>query len=62
LSGPQLWDLLRNLEHADIPQADRDMLMAAFNALHGGQAIALPEDHIERIRELDAMFNGVKTK
>jgi hypothetical protein len=52
----ELWRALARLEHADIPAIDREMLRPAFAALHGAEAIPLPERVIKRIRHLDAML------
>ena len=52
-----LFEALKRLEHADIPPVDREMLRPAFAALHGGQAIPLPERVIDRILALDAQLS-----
>jgi hypothetical protein len=52
-----LFEALKRLEHADIPPTDREILRPAFAALHGGQAIALPERVIQRIRALDSQLS-----
>ncbi|MFD1558306.1 hypothetical protein ACFSHT_22195 [Paraburkholderia silviterrae] len=49
-----LWQILRRLEHADIPAEDRESLRPAFAALHGCEAVPLDEAKIARIRALDA--------
>lgn len=51
-----IFEALRRLEHADIPPTDREVLRPAFAAIHGSQAIALPERVISRIRALDAQL------
>ncbi|WP_109477660.1 hypothetical protein [Paraburkholderia sp. C35] len=48
---------LKRLELADLDPSDREDLAPAFNALHGGQAIALPDHIVERIRALDAQLS-----
>lgn len=53
-----IFEALRRLEHADIPPSDREILRPAFAALHGSQAIALPERVISRIRALDAQTSN----
>lgn len=52
-----LFEALKRLEHADIPPTDREILKPAFAALHGGQAIALPDRVVKRIRALDAQMS-----
>ncbi|CAB3730449.1 hypothetical protein [Paraburkholderia rhynchosiae] len=52
-----LFEALKRLEHADLPPTDREILRPAFAALHGGQAIALPERVVHRIRALDAQLS-----
>lgn len=49
---------LSRLEHADIPEADRETLRPAFAALHGAEAIPLPEDTIDLILKLDQQINA----
>jgi hypothetical protein len=49
---------LARLEHADIPPSDRENLRPAFAALRSGQALALPERVVKRIRALDAQLGG----
>jgi len=51
-----LFEALKRLEHADIPPTDREILRPAFAALHGGQAIALPDRVVQRIRALAAQL------
>ncbi|MDR5813362.1 hypothetical protein QCE62_07115 [Caballeronia sp. LZ033] len=53
-----IYEALKRLEHADLPQVDREMLRPAFAALHGGVALALPERVIHRVRELDRQFGA----
>lgn len=53
-----IYEALRRLEHADIPPSDREILRPAFAALHGRQAIALPNYVVNRIRALDAQFRN----
>lgn len=50
---------LKRLEHADISPSDREILAPAFNALHGGQAIALPDHVVNQIRALDAQLGTI---
>lgn len=50
----QLWEALRRLESADLSDVDRNLLRPAFAALHGAQAMRLPERIVARIRHLDA--------
>jgi hypothetical protein len=52
MTGSAIYELLRTLEHANIPAADREALRPAFAALHGAPAIALPDELIRRVREL----------
>ena len=54
MTGFQLWEALRRLEHADLSDNDRNLLRPAFAALHGAQAIRLPELIVALIRRLDA--------
>ncbi|KGC50897.1 hypothetical protein [Burkholderia pseudomallei] len=49
-----LWRALKRLEHAELSDADRNLLRPAFAALHGSQAMRLPETVMARIRHLDA--------
>lgn len=49
-----LYQILKRLEHADIPAEDREALRPAFAALHGCEAIPLDEKTIARIRALDS--------
>jgi hypothetical protein len=49
-----LFEALKRLEHANIPPTDREILKPAFAALHGGQAIALPDRVVQRIRDIAA--------
>jgi hypothetical protein len=53
-TSEEIYRALMRLEHADIPTIDREMLRPAFAALHGAEAIPLPDRVIKRIRELDA--------
>lgn len=53
-----IFEVLRRLENAEIPPSDREILRPAFAALHGSQAIALPERVIARIRALDAQLSN----
>lgn len=50
---------LKRLELADLSSADREKLAPAFNALHGGQAIALPDGIVQLIRLLDTQLSAV---
>jgi hypothetical protein len=54
-----LYEALKRLEHSDIPSEDREKLQPAFNALHGGEAMLLPDHLVERIRELDSQLKEV---
>lgn len=53
-----LFEALKRLEHAEIPPTDREILRPAFAALHGGQAIALPDRVVARIRALDSQLSN----
>lgn len=50
----ELWRALARLEYAELLQDDRNLLRPAFAALHGGQAIRIPEAVVARILHLDA--------
>ncbi len=50
----QIWQALRKLEHANLSERDRNLLRPAFAAMHGAEAIKLPEIVIARIKHLDA--------
>lgn len=54
MSGKELWEVLKRLEHADLSEVDRNLLRPAFAALHGAQAIRIPDRIVARIKELDA--------
>lgn len=58
VSGADLWEILTRLEHADIPDIDRETLRPAFAALHGAEAIPLPESTIDLILKLDQQINA----
>ncbi|WP_186122333.1 hypothetical protein [Burkholderia gladioli] len=49
-----VWSALLRLEHAELSDDDRNLLRPAFAALHGSQAIRIPERVVARIRHLDA--------
>nr|ABY40553.1 hypothetical protein 4.4 [Burkholderia phage Bups phi1] len=49
-----LWRALKRLEHAELSDDDRNLLRPAFAALHGSQALRIPEQIVARIRHLDA--------
>ncbi|KVP84505.1 hypothetical protein WJ95_20285 [Burkholderia ubonensis] len=49
-----LWRALARLEHAELLEGDRNLLRPAFAALHGSQAIRIPEAVVARILHLDA--------
>ncbi|MBF3874251.1 hypothetical protein ISF83_23775 [Burkholderia pseudomallei] len=49
-----LWRALTRLEHAELSDVDRNLLRPAFAALHGSQAMRLPETVVARIRHFDA--------
>lgn len=49
-----LWRALKRLEHAELSENDRNLLRPAFAALHGSQAMRIPETIVARIRHLDA--------
>lgn len=53
MSGPELWRVLRDLEREELDPVDASLLRPAFAALHGCDAIALPEDVIVRVHELN---------
>ncbi|MGB8422236.1 hypothetical protein [Paraburkholderia sp.] len=50
----QIWKALRRLEHADLSEIDRNLLRPAFAAMHGAQAIRIPDRIVARIKQLDA--------
>lgn len=52
-----IFEALRRLEHADIPAAAKATLVPAFAALHGAEAIPLPEATIALIRSLDQQLS-----
>lgn len=57
MTGFQLWEALRRLEHhPDLSEDDRNLLRPAFAALHGAKAIRLPELIVALIRRLDAQL------
>ncbi|MEN8511991.1 hypothetical protein [Burkholderia sp. RS02] len=49
-----LWRALARLEKAELRENDRNLLRPAFAAMHGSQAMRIPEDVVARIRHLDA--------
>ncbi|MBR8248642.1 hypothetical protein [Burkholderia cenocepacia] len=49
-----LWRALKRLEHAELSDVDRNLLRPAFAAMHGSQAMRIPETVVARIRHLDA--------
>ncbi|PXW23375.1 hypothetical protein [Paraburkholderia caballeronis] len=49
-----IWKALTRLEHADLSSVDRELLRPAFAAMHGAQAIRIPDRVVARIRHLDA--------
>ncbi|KWF81270.1 hypothetical protein WL94_28260 [Burkholderia cepacia] len=49
-----LWRALTRLEHADLSDVDRNLLRPAFAAMHGSQAMRIPEEIVKLIRRLDA--------
>lgn len=49
-----IWRALSRLEHADLSDVDRNLLRPAFAALHGSQAIRIPDTIVSRIRDLDS--------
>ncbi|RQZ08941.1 hypothetical protein DF105_01175 [Burkholderia stagnalis] len=49
-----LWRALARLENAELSDNDRNLLRPAFAALHGSQAIRIPDTIVARIRHLDA--------
>ncbi|WP_207000651.1 hypothetical protein [Trinickia mobilis] len=51
-----LWKALRRLEHAHLSDFDRNLLRPAFAALHGSEAMKLPERVVSLIRKLDAQL------
>jgi len=58
MSGPELWRVLRDLERKSLDPADASLLRPAFAALHGGEAIALPEAVIVRVHQLNNNREG----
>jgi hypothetical protein len=52
-----LWAALKRIENRDLSPEDRNLLRPAFAALHGAQAIKIPERVVARIRHLDATFS-----
>ncbi|OJB11849.1 hypothetical protein [Burkholderia ubonensis] len=49
-----LWRALERLEHAELPDNDRNLLRPAFAAMRGARAILIPDTIVARIRHLDA--------
>jgi hypothetical protein len=49
-----VWKALRRLEKCDLSEVDRNLLRPAFAALHGAQAMRIPDRIVARIKELDA--------
>jgi hypothetical protein len=49
-----LWNDLRRIRNADLSAVDRELLRPAFDALDGGQVIAVPERVAARIRDIAA--------
>ncbi|MDN7456543.1 hypothetical protein [Burkholderia cenocepacia] len=49
-----VWRALKRLEHAELSDVDRNLLRPAFAAMHGSQAMRIPETVVARIRHLDA--------
>lgn len=55
MTGVQLWDALRRIEHhRDLSDVDRNLLRPAFAALNGSCAIRVPDRIVARIKHLDA--------
>lgn len=54
MTQAMLCEALKRLESADLSDTDRNLLRPAFAALHGAQAMRLPEIICARIRHLDA--------
>ncbi|KVN08215.1 hypothetical protein WT09_30805 [Burkholderia stagnalis] len=52
-----LWRALERLEHAELSENDRNLLRPAFAALHGSQAMRIPDTIVARIRHLDATLS-----
>ena len=53
MSGPELWRMLREIERSDaLSDETAELLRPAFAAMNGGEAIALPDDIIDRVRQL----------
>lgn len=52
MSGPELWHMLRELDRDALSEENAELLRPAFAAMNGGEAIALPEDIIDRVRQL----------
>lgn len=57
MTQTMLWEALKRLENANLSDADRNLLRPAFAALHGAQAIRIPETVCTRIRYLDATMH-----
>ncbi|KVL59298.1 hypothetical protein WT01_15840 [Burkholderia cepacia] len=49
-----LWRALARLEGAELSDVDRNLLRPAFAAMHGSQAIRIPDEIVKLIRRLDA--------
>ncbi|MBU9422490.1 hypothetical protein [Burkholderia gladioli] len=49
-----VWRALLRLEHAELADADRNLLRPAFAVMHVSHAMQLPERVVARIRHLDA--------
>lgn len=54
-----IFEALKRLEHADIPDEARKTLVPAFAALHGAEAIPLPVSTITLIRDLDQKLASI---
>jgi hypothetical protein len=53
MSGPELWHMLREIARRDaLSDEAAELLRPAFAAMHGAEAIALPQDLIDRVRQL----------
>lgn len=54
MTQAMMWEALKALEHKELTETDRNLLRPAFAALHGAQAMRLPEQVCARIRHLTA--------
>jgi hypothetical protein len=54
MTGVQLWEVLRRLEHVELCDDDRNLLRPAFAAMHGSHAMRIPDRVVARIKHLAA--------